>query len=92
MASRYTGLSDMFERCIPIQNIDRRLDDRTLTRKEYLSEYYHRNMEHNVMKSSDIKQPKSKKIKGKKLDPMKVLKAAYKKPQKVAEVGGIGYV
>ena len=44
------------------------------------------------MKSSDIKQPKPKKIKGKKLDPMKVLKAAYKKPQKVAEVGGIGYV
>lgn len=44
------------------------------------------------MKSTDIKQPKPKKTKGKKLDTMKVLKAAYKKPQKVAEVGGRGYI
>ena len=86
----------MPERCIPIQNIDRRLDDRTLNRKEYLSEYYHRNKEHNV-KKTDFKDgrpvmPKSKKPKGKKLDTMKVLKTAYKKPQKEAEVGGVGYV
>jgi len=44
------------------------------------------------MKSTDIKQPKPKKTKGKKLDPIKVLKAAYKKPQRVAEVGGRGYI
>jgi hypothetical protein len=49
------------------------------------------------MKNSDFKdgrpvQPKSKKPKGKKLDTMKVLKAAYKKPQKISEVGGVGYV
>ena len=49
------------------------------------------------MKKSDFKdgkpiQPKSKKPKGKKLDVMKTLKKAYKKPQKVAEVGGIGYI
>jgi hypothetical protein len=48
------------------------------------------------MKATDFKdgrpvQPKSKK-KGKKLDPIKVLKAAYKKPQRVTEVGGVGYL
>ena len=44
------------------------------------------------MKSTDIKQPKPKKTKGKKLDTMKVLKAAYNKPKRVAEVGGRGYI
>jgi hypothetical protein len=44
------------------------------------------------MKVSDTKQPKPKKIDGKKLDPIKVLKKAYAKPQKVAEVGGRGFV
>jgi hypothetical protein len=48
------------------------------------------------MKKTDFKDgrpvmPKSKK-KGKKLDVMKVLAKAYKKPQRVAEVGGIGHV
>jgi hypothetical protein len=33
-----------------------------------------------------------KKIDGKKLDPVKVLKKAYDKPTKVAEVGGRGFV
>ena len=37
------------------------------------------------------KEPEVKK-KGKKLDPLKVLAAAYDKPRKVAEVGGKGYV
>jgi|TARA_B100001105_G_scaffold252315_1_gene243766 hypothetical protein len=49
------------------------------------------------MKASDFKngkpvKPKDNKPKGKKLDPIKVLKAAYAKPQKVARVGGKGYV
>ena len=33
-----------------------------------------------------------KKKEGKKLDPLKVLAKAYAKPQKVAEVGGKGFV
>ena len=37
------------------------------------------------------KQPEAKR-KGKKLDPLKVLAKAYAEPQKVAEVGGKGYV
>ena len=37
------------------------------------------------------KQPEVKK-KGKKVDPIKELRRAYAKPQKVAEVGGKGYV
>ena len=44
------------------------------------------------MKVSDAKQPKQKKVEGKKLDPIKVLKKAYATPQKVAEVGGRGFV
>ena len=49
------------------------------------------------MKKSDFKNgkpivPESKKPKGKKLDVMKTLEKAYKKPQKVAKVGGVGYV
>ena len=44
------------------------------------------------MKKSDFNKPKEKKKKGKKLDPLKVLADAYSKPQKVAEVGGKGFV
>ena len=44
------------------------------------------------MKKSDFQEPKPKISKGKKLDPVKVLKEAYAKPQKVAEVGGRGFV
>ena len=44
------------------------------------------------MKKADFKKPKQKKIKGKKLDPIQVLKKAYAEPQKVAEVGGKGFV
>ena len=49
------------------------------------------------MKARDFKdgkpqKPKSSKPKGKKLDPIKVLKAAYKKPGKGVDVGGVGYV
>ena len=44
------------------------------------------------MKKSDFVKPKDKKIKGKKLDPVKVLKAAYAKPGKGVDVGGVGYV
>ena len=44
------------------------------------------------MKKSDFQEPKPKISKGKKLDPVKVLKEAYKEPQKVAEVGGRGFV
>ena len=35
---------------------------------------------------------KVKKPEGKKLDPVKELKKAYAEPQKVAKVGGSGYV
>ena len=44
------------------------------------------------MKKSDFEKPKEKKINGKKIDPIKELKRAYAKPQKVAEVGGRGFV
>ncbi len=44
------------------------------------------------MKKSDFEKPKQKKIKGKKLDPIKELKRAYAEPQRVAEVGGKGFV
>ena len=48
------------------------------------------------MKKSDFKngKPVKKEVKkeGKKLDPYKVLKVAYSKPTRVAEVGGKGYV
>ena len=48
------------------------------------------------MKASDFKngKPVKKEVKkeGKKLDPYKVLKAAYAKPTKVAHVGGKGFV
>jgi hypothetical protein len=44
------------------------------------------------MKASDIKRPKEIKKKGKKLDPVAVLKAAYKKPGRGVDVGGRGYV
>ncbi len=44
------------------------------------------------MKKSDFEKPKQKKIKGKKLDPIKELKRAYAEPQRVAEVGGEGFV
>ena len=44
------------------------------------------------MKKADFEKPKQKKIKGKKLDPIKELKRAYAKPQRVAEVGGKGFV
>ena len=44
------------------------------------------------LKRSDFQEPKPKISKGKKLDPVKVLKEAYAKPQKVAEVGGRGFV
>ncbi len=49
------------------------------------------------MKAKDFKNgkpavPKSSKPKGKKLDPIKVLKAAYKEPGKGVNVGGVGYV
>jgi hypothetical protein len=44
------------------------------------------------MKKSDFNKPKEKKIKGKKIDPIKELKRAYAKPQRVAEVGGKGFV
>jgi hypothetical protein len=43
-------------------------------------------------KEGRAKQPEQKKPAGKKLDPIKVLKKAYAKPQKVAMVGGKGYV
>jgi hypothetical protein len=46
----------------------------------------------NKLKKSDFKKPKEKKIEGKKLDPIKVLKKAYATPQKVAHVGGKGFV
>ena len=44
------------------------------------------------MKKADFEKPKEKKPKGKKLDPLKVLAKAYASPQKVAEVGGKGFV
>jgi hypothetical protein len=44
------------------------------------------------MKSTDIKQPKPKKVEGKKLDPVAVLKKAYKDPGYAKDVGGRGYV
>ena len=44
------------------------------------------------MKKSDFNKPKEKKIKGKKIDPIKELKRAYATPQRVAEVGGKGFV
>jgi len=44
------------------------------------------------MKAKDFVKPKENKPKGKKLDPVKVLKAAYKKPGKGVDVGGVGYV
>ena len=48
------------------------------------------------MKRSDFKdgKPVKKEVKkeGKKLDPYKVLKEAYGKPTRVANVGGKGYV
>ena len=49
------------------------------------------------MKKSDFKngKPFQKEIikaKGEKIDPYKVLKEAYAKPTRVAEVGGKGYV
>jgi len=48
------------------------------------------------MKQSDFKdgKPVKKEVKkeGKKLDPYKVLKETYAKPQRVAKVGGKGYV
>jgi hypothetical protein len=48
-----------------------------------------------TMKKSDIintKKPVPKKVEGKKIDPIDALKKAYAKPQKVAEIGGRGYV
>jgi hypothetical protein len=44
------------------------------------------------LKKADFKEPKPKISKGKKLDPVKVLKEAYKKPGKGVDVGGVGYV
>ena len=48
------------------------------------------------MKKADFKdgKPVKKEVKkeGKKLDPYKVLKETYDKPQRVASVGGKGYV
>lgn len=44
------------------------------------------------MKKKDFIKPKEPKTKGKYVDPVKAMKTAFKKPQKVAKVGGVGYV
>ena len=44
------------------------------------------------LKKKHFERQPEKKIEGKKRDPIKELEKAYSKPQKVARVGGRGYV
>jgi hypothetical protein len=44
------------------------------------------------LKKKHFERQPDKKVEGKKIDPIKELKKAYGDPQKVARVGGRGYV